>query len=196
MCTLKTQSPENHHTIGYYFYGMTMHIGKQINELREKRGLSTSALAKKINRSREALYDIYNRNTVDTELLKAISEALQYNFFVDLANQPMLIDNFTPGSVGVGAANIVSESQAEYGNNYREKYFTLLEKYVHLQEANSGSVADTLKGIATRNEAFQELLMEFLADQRHTSIEAVHASLGTKIFAILEREKAEGTRID
>ncbi len=56
-------------------------IGAQIREVVEQRGMTVTEFAKRINKSRENAYSIFSRKTIDTGLLKLISEVLNYDFF-------------------------------------------------------------------------------------------------------------------
>jgi hypothetical protein len=64
---------------------MELHIGKKIKEELYEQGISVSVFAKKINRSRNVVYDIFERESIDTDLLQKISTILKFNFF-DLYN--------------------------------------------------------------------------------------------------------------
>ena len=58
-----------------------MNIGQIIKKQVEDSGIKITAFAEKINVSRNNVYDIFNRNSIDTELLKKISEVLNHDFF-------------------------------------------------------------------------------------------------------------------
>lgn len=60
---------------------MSIHIGKKIKEELYRQGVSVTEFAKKINRSRNVVYDIFDRESIDTELLNKISRILNCNFF-------------------------------------------------------------------------------------------------------------------
>lgn len=62
-----------------------LHIGKQIKKRLEDLERSPGWLAKKINCDRTNIYKIFNRSSIDTELLSRISKALEYDFFIDLS---------------------------------------------------------------------------------------------------------------
>jgi hypothetical protein len=51
----------------------------------EFRGISATEFAKRINKSRENIYSIFTRKTIDTGLLQSISRVLEYDFFVHLS---------------------------------------------------------------------------------------------------------------
>jgi transcriptional regulator with XRE-family HTH domain len=60
---------------------MGIHIGKKIKEELYQQGISVSTFAKKINRSRNVVYDIFERESIDTSLLNKISLILRIDFF-------------------------------------------------------------------------------------------------------------------
>jgi hypothetical protein len=60
---------------------MAIHVGKKIKEELYKQRISVSAFAKKINRSRNVVYDIFERESIDTDLLNKISKILSCDFF-------------------------------------------------------------------------------------------------------------------
>ncbi|MCO6499099.1 MAG: helix-turn-helix transcriptional regulator [Vicingus serpentipes] len=58
-----------------------IHIGKIIERQVEQSGMTKAAFADRIGKTRNTVYDIFSRTTIDTDLLKKISEALHYDFF-------------------------------------------------------------------------------------------------------------------
>jgi transcriptional regulator with XRE-family HTH domain len=60
---------------------MAIHIGKKIKEEMENQGISAISFAKKINRSRNVVYNIFGRESIDTDLLNKISKVLNCDFF-------------------------------------------------------------------------------------------------------------------
>jgi transcriptional regulator with XRE-family HTH domain len=65
-----------------FAYMKPVHIGKQIKEVFEKRGYTVAEFARRINMSRENVYSIFKRKTIDTGLLLNISKVLEHDFFV------------------------------------------------------------------------------------------------------------------
>jgi hypothetical protein len=63
------------------FYGMAIHIGGKIKQVFDKKGMTISEFGRRINKSRENVYDIFKRETIDTELLLTIGKALEHDFF-------------------------------------------------------------------------------------------------------------------
>ncbi len=58
-----------------------MHIGEKIKSRVYELGMSRLQFAKRINKSRNVVYDIFKRESIDTKLLTQISQVLDYNFF-------------------------------------------------------------------------------------------------------------------
>ncbi|MBL7930916.1 MAG: hypothetical protein JNL60_03385 [Bacteroidia bacterium] len=58
-----------------------VHIGKKIKEVWRKSRLKGTEFASLINRDRQVIYDIFKRESIDTELLKQISTVLNHDFF-------------------------------------------------------------------------------------------------------------------
>jgi transcriptional regulator with XRE-family HTH domain len=58
-----------------------IHIGNEIRSVFNERGLSISEFSRRIKTSRENVYSIFNRKTIDTGLLITISNVLDFDFF-------------------------------------------------------------------------------------------------------------------
>lgn len=56
-------------------------IGQLIKQVAKSRNIGATQLAKMINSNRGNVYDIYERESIDTQLLKKIGHALEYDFF-------------------------------------------------------------------------------------------------------------------
>lgn len=63
---------------------MNKKIGQLIEERVKKSSLDVTEFAKKINKERSNVYDIFKRDSIDTALLKKIGQVLGYDFFQDL----------------------------------------------------------------------------------------------------------------
>jgi transcriptional regulator with XRE-family HTH domain len=68
---------------------MKIHIGKLILQKLDEKGVYKSEFARKINRSRQTVRDILNRESIDTQLLSEIGEALDVDFFELLSKKPV-----------------------------------------------------------------------------------------------------------
>lgn len=68
-----------------------VHIGKKIKEVWRKSRLKGTEFASMINRDRQVIYDIFKRESIDTELLQQISKVLNHDFFSYYSNDPLII---------------------------------------------------------------------------------------------------------
>ncbi|NSW45642.1 MAG: helix-turn-helix domain-containing protein [Bacteroidales bacterium] len=62
-------------------------IGKQIKKLIKLKGFKVTEFARLINCSRRTMYEIFQRNHIDTEMLQRMSEVLKINLFEELAEK-------------------------------------------------------------------------------------------------------------
>ena len=122
-----------------YLWIMVIHIGKKIKEELYKHNISVSDFAKKINRSRNVVYDIFGRKSIDTDLLNKICRVLNYDFFSIYSSQKEFtsenIKCFKENGYEVSSANTSEQNslrqlqnQAMQNEiNYLKKIITLLE---------------------------------------------------------------------
>jgi transcriptional regulator with XRE-family HTH domain len=59
----------------------SLHIGGEIRKRAKKKGMRADTMAKLLNVSTPNIYKIYERESMDTDLLARICEVLDYNFF-------------------------------------------------------------------------------------------------------------------
>jgi len=59
-------------------------IGQIIKERLEAQKMEVTEFAKRINRERSNIYNIFQRDSIDTNLLKIIGQVLEYDFFQHL----------------------------------------------------------------------------------------------------------------
>ena len=57
-----------------------IHIGTLIKEKLTEKSMSIAEFSRRINRERTTVYDIFQRKSIDIDLLIKISEALEYDF--------------------------------------------------------------------------------------------------------------------
>ncbi len=62
----------------------SFHIGKRIKAVFDESGMTVVELARRLHRERSTVYSIFERRNIDVELLVAVCEALQHNFFDDI----------------------------------------------------------------------------------------------------------------
>lgn len=66
---------------------MPIHIGKKIREEVDRQNIPITDFARKISRSRNVVYDIFERESVDTDLLNKIGKVLNCDFFSIYSSQ-------------------------------------------------------------------------------------------------------------
>lgn len=59
----------------------SIHIGKKIKEVLDKSPMSVVDFAKSINLTRNGAYKVFEKETIDTGQLQAISKVLNHDFF-------------------------------------------------------------------------------------------------------------------
>lgn len=57
-----------------------IHIGSIIRKVLSEKSITISEFARRINRERSTVYDIFERKSIDVEFLIKISDALDYDF--------------------------------------------------------------------------------------------------------------------
>lgn len=62
-----------------------MHIGNYIKEKLKEDGRSVTWFAEQICCTRTHVYKIFNKSSIDTEILERISRVLDYNFFEEIS---------------------------------------------------------------------------------------------------------------
>lgn len=72
---------------------MPVNIGKIIKAIIERKGIKISEFAKQVECSRPTLYDIFERDTIDTDLLERISQALGENLFFHFISKPDIFNH-------------------------------------------------------------------------------------------------------
>ena len=81
------------------FYGMKdseIHIGRIVKTVFDDSGISIAEFARRIHRDRSTVYSLFDRASIDTDMLAKISLALNHNFFTEIM-QFYGLDN-TPSS--------------------------------------------------------------------------------------------------
>ena len=69
---------------------MKIHFGQLIKEEFDRQGRRAMWLAAELNCNRSNVYSIFSRENIDAQMLIKLSQALDHNFFKDVAN---LLDN-------------------------------------------------------------------------------------------------------
>ena len=123
---------------------MEIHIGQLIKARLEETGMKKSEFARRINRSSQNVYDIFQRKSIDTDLLATISHILECNFF----------EPFTAAyQLGQSHVQVADEMAQRYGSTAnmlvaltlteqdismcRERTEQLAKEIVYLSEINA-----------------------------------------------------------
>lgn len=114
-----------------------MHLGKKIQEEVHRQGMSVTEFAKRINRTRTVAYDIFKRDSIDTDLLLQIGKVLQVDFFASIKkNYPLPVSQSKLGDVPPHYLKLEKEVHQLRDENrllktelqYLKKIIDLLEK--------------------------------------------------------------------
>ena len=97
-----------------------VHIGKKIQEKLKEARYKKTEFADMINVSRTVVYDIFKRKTIDTGLLKKISEVLNHDFFNYYEQNP---------------SSSVKETKPEYGYATKSEVADLAHAILKLTKA-------------------------------------------------------------
>jgi predicted transcriptional regulator len=101
-----------------------MHKGQIIEKAVKESGISITQLAKKIKKSRQSVYNIFESQNVPIDLILSIGKAIHYDFSKDI-KQLKAYSTKTD-------LTVVEEGNVEY---WKQKYITLLEEYNQLLKA-------------------------------------------------------------
>lgn len=90
-----------------------IHIGQKIEEIVRVKRFPIVEFARKINTTRNNVYNIFSRESIDTELLRKIGNILEFDFFQLLSKSYKLpVNNMI--------ANAVHEKHPKYNNIFEE----------------------------------------------------------------------------
>jgi transcriptional regulator with XRE-family HTH domain len=64
-----------------------LHIGQKIKEVWKRSGLKGTEFAQKLHRQRQSIYHLFKQESIDTRLLRKISEVLNHDFFGDYSKE-------------------------------------------------------------------------------------------------------------
>lgn len=121
---------------------MSIHAGKLVKEVFSNSGMSVSELGRRIQTSRQNVYRIFERPSIDTALLKRLGEALQYDFFRHFINP--LAEGSLPDAEILNAEKSKTVLYKEAENLQRE-LSDLKEKYKLVQRVNELLEKDAAK---------------------------------------------------
>ncbi|MBI3511077.1 MAG: helix-turn-helix transcriptional regulator [Bacteroidetes bacterium] len=99
---------------------MSQNLGAEIKKILKYRGMTVSEFARRINKSRENIYSIFKRKSLDTELLRNISQVLEHDFM-------------NKNSGRKKETSIFEESRPAYTRIEKEIHF-LREEMLHMRK--------------------------------------------------------------
>ena len=126
------QSSDNQTIKNLQFGDVSLHIGQKIQEIAKQHRISTTMLAEMVSTSRQNMRMIFQRKSMDTDLLVRISKVLKHNFF-QYYNEEVALEWYEMDFVSrdhVGKA--VEESESKLSQ--MEKRLDKLEKEMATKE--------------------------------------------------------------
>lgn len=87
----------------------SIHIGKKIKEVLDKTPISVVDFAKSINLTRNGAYKVFDKETIDTGQLQAISKVLNHDFFNYYEQNPSTSAKETKGEYGYATKSEVAD---------------------------------------------------------------------------------------
>lgn len=124
---------------------MAIHIGKKIREEVRRQGMPVNLFAKKISRSRNVVYDIFERESIDTQLLNKIGKVLNCDFFslysIQKEYMSSEIKHFfanEPGSTYTSPKNNEEIKLLKLQNQVLQNEIAYLKKIISLLENKKG----------------------------------------------------------
>lgn len=98
------------------------HRGEIIEQAIRKSGISISKIAKKLNRSRQWVYVMFENPNVSFETILEIEKIIHYDFSNDIKNLNRLISGSSK-----------NDGNQQVGRDYwKDKYFKLLEEHLEI----------------------------------------------------------------
>ena len=67
--------------------GEDFHIGRLIKQYVEENGIRIGWLSKQLHCHRNTIYNIFDRNWIDTQTLMKLSRGLKHDFFADFSEE-------------------------------------------------------------------------------------------------------------
>lgn len=81
---------------------MELHIGSIIKRVADEKRIGPTELGSKINTSKQNIYGIFKRQSVDTKLLLKLCHALEYDFFMEYVRDLNMSNPSAHTSPGAG----------------------------------------------------------------------------------------------
>lgn len=114
---------------------MKIHIGEKIKSQAKELRIGTTELAKSINTSKQNIYGIFKRESIDTALLQKFCKVLNYDFFTLFVNHKLPPNMESTESIKKGKAYTSAEGDSEY-SVLKNQLMDLKEKYELVKKVN------------------------------------------------------------
>ena len=116
------------------FAVMAIHIGEKIKQRAKELRIGSTELGKLINTSKQNIYGIFKRKSIDSEILRKLSKALDFDFFqyYNVETTSMASEPFSP--YGKKNKHVVS---IEEHQKLKKELEDLREKYELIKKINS-----------------------------------------------------------
>ena len=121
---------------------MKVHIGNVIHEVYDAKGMKMSEFAKRIGTVRQNVYKIFERESINTDLLEKISQVLEHDFFQNYVQK----EN-KPGAANEDEATYKTTAIKKLEQQLEEKQMEIerLKKELELRERVIGLLEEKLK---------------------------------------------------
>lgn len=96
---------------------MSVHIGKIIHASVKKKGMSITSFADEINYSRRNVYEIFEKETIDTGVLLRISKILGENLFLHYITEEELMEQKTSRTLIEELRELIEELKKDPKNS-------------------------------------------------------------------------------
>ena len=116
------------------FAGMAVNIGERIRLRAKELRMGPTELGKLINTSKQNVYGIYKRKSIDTEMLRKLSKALNCDFFQYYHNENLSYAQEEAVSYGRKSKGAVSSEEYQ---RVKKELEDLREKYELLKKLNT-----------------------------------------------------------
>lgn len=115
---------------------MAITIGEKIKKRAKELRIGPTELGEMINTSKQNIYGIYKRKSIDTETLRKLSIALEYDFFEYYRHEDKKHAKTSEPAIAYEKKNKKMVSAEEY-EKLKAAYENLKEKYDLLKKVNS-----------------------------------------------------------
>lgn len=124
-----------------------MRIGEKVEARAKELRIGPTELARKIRSSKQNVYNIFQRESIDTELLARLSKALNYDFFEYYRSTMFVYEARPPYGKGKKSRSSSSPVTAELELSIlRKEHQTLREKYELLKELYEAKTGKKVPG--------------------------------------------------